>query len=153
MARRAIIRSRSIGTDVAQIEEMLHADYKAIWKQHQQDMDLMADVIWDQAILIVPLDTGKLRNSIKVHFSRSRRYPFIIATASAFDPECGYDYALIQEEVEEPTYKHNPGRMAHYLGGPFAREVSIWYKNITGKEMDLPKNLKSAIEYIEKRGG
>lgn len=150
MARRAVIRSRAINTSIAQLEEMIKADYRKIWSQHKENLESMSEEIEEEAKAIAPILTGKLSNSIRVWFSHSNRYPYIIATASA--TKNGFDYALIQEEIEDEEYSHEYGKMAHYLGGPFAREVSYWYEEITGKEMELPDELQHAIEYIEERG-
>ncbi len=151
MARRAVIRSRAINTSIAQLEEMIKADYRKIWSKHKEDLEGIVEEVYSEAKALVPVDTGKLRDSIKVWFSKSRRYPYIIAHAQAYNGR-GFDYALIQEETEEPTYYHDNDKMAHYLGGPFAREVSYWYEEITGKEMELPDELQQAIDYIEERG-
>lgn len=165
--RRVIIRSRSLDTDVAKIEELLAADYQDIWRNHLEDLEDLAEDIENNAKMLVPLDTGALRDSIMVRVSRSPRYPGIIAHASAIMD--GFDYALIQEENED--YKHeetitykdeygrtvesigDSGRMAHYLGGSFALFLSDYYESITGEELMLPAELEHAKDYILTNGG
>lgn len=143
MARRVIIRSRSLNTDVARLEEMIKADYKEIYKEHIEDLEAMCEDIYQEAISLVPIEYGTLRDSIVVRVSKSYRYPGIIAHASAKDH--GYDYALIQEENEE--FSHEDDRQAHYLGGPFARALQALYEDLTGEEIELPPELQHAAEY------
>lgn len=150
MARRVIIRSRALGTNVAACEELLKAQFQEIWKEHIEDLESIADEVHDEAIELVPLDTGRLRDSINVRVSKSRRYPGVIAHATAKNH--GFDYALIQEESEEDRYAHDDGRMAYYMSGPFAREIAYWYEDVTGKDLELPEELQHAIDYIEERG-
>ena len=163
MARRVIIRSRQLGTDVAKLEEMIKANWKEFWKHHIEELEAICDEVLLEAQELVPIDSGKLRNSIVVRRSHSNRYPGIIAHASA-KASNGFDYALIQEENED--YEHGEklvdettgleyeeeDRMAHYLGGPFAREISYWYEELTGKPLELSAELQHAIDYIEERG-
>lgn len=145
MARRVLIRNRTLNTDVAQLEEMIKADYKTIWKEHQQDLQDMADRIVDDAKAVVPLDTGKLQSSIQARVSKSNRYPGLIVQASA--KKKGFDYALIQEETE--WFSHLPGRTAHYLGGCFARVLDLWYYRRTKQNLVLPESLQNAIDFVE----
>lgn len=163
--RRCTIRSRHLDTDVAQLEEMIKADYQDIWKGHIEDLQDLAEDIESNAKLLVPLDTGALRDSIMVRVSRSNRWPGIIAHASA--TMYGYDYALIQEENEEYShdkettlvsesgrkYKvigNDEGRTAHYLGGSFALFLKDYWEGLTGEELVLPENLEHALNYIDK---
>lgn len=149
--RRVIIRSRSLGTDVAKIEELLAADYQDIWKNHLEDLEDLAEDIENNAKMLVPLDTGALRDSITVRVSKSPKYPGIIAHASAIMD--GFDYALIQEENEDYRHLGDDDRMAHYLGGSFALFLSDYYKSITGEELALPEELEHAKDYILTNGG
>ena len=149
--RRVIIRSRSLGTDVAKIEELLAADYQDIWKNHLEDLEDLAEDIENNAKMLVPLDTGALRDSIAVRVSKSPKYPGIIAHASAIMD--GFDYALIQEENEDYRHLGDDDRMAHYLGGSFALFLSDYYKSITGEELVLPAELEHAKDYILTNGG
>ena len=163
MARRVIIRSRQLGTDVAKLEEMIKADWKELWKNHQEELESICDEVLLESQELVPIDSGALRNSIVVRRSHSNRYPGIIAHASAKASK-GFDYALIQEENEDYTHGEKmvdettgleyeeEDRMAHYLGGPFAREISYWYEELTGEPLELPDELQHAIDYIEERG-
>ena len=163
MARRVIIRSRQLGTDVAKLEEMIKADWKELWKHHIEELESICDEVLLESQELVPIDSRALRNSIIVRRSHSNRWPGIIAHASA-KASNGFDYALIQEENED--YEHGEklvdetngleyeeeARMAHYLGGPFARELSYWYEELTGEPLELPDELQHAIDYIEERG-
>lgn len=153
MARRVIIRSRELGTDIAQLEEMLKADYTKIYNKHIQDLELTAKRIQVMAKYLVPVDTGELRASISARVSKSRRYPGLIVTASAKTDNWkpgphgrkAFDYALIQEENEE--YSHIRG-MAHYLAGPFVTYVAMLFKQISGgKTLQVSSSLRHAYEY------
>lgn len=134
MARRVIIRSRQLNTAVAQLEEMVRADYKEIWKRHISDLEVLAENIANDAKALVPVDTGKLQRSIQARVSKSPRYPGLIVSASA--KKKGFDYALIQEENEE--FVHGVGQ-AHYLSEPFYSILDEFYFKITGKHLEVPE--------------
>ena len=159
MARRVVIRSRHLDTGVAQLEEMIKQDFQEIYKEHLEDLADTADAIVERATYIVPLSSGKLSASIDARVSGSRRYPGLIVSASAKDH--GFDYALVQEEREdfshgmsdEESDTDDTERMAHYLGGSFAIELSYLYEDLTGEELELPDELQHAKEYVEDRGG
>ena len=145
MARRAIIRNRTLNTDVAQLEEMVKAQFNDLWKEHMEDLEGLAEDIDYDAKLLVPVDTGKLKSSINVRVSRSRRYPGIIAHASAKNR--GFDYALMQDINEE--YEHDKGESAHYLGGTFASNLVWYFKSKFGLDLELPEELQEAMDWIE----
>ena len=134
MARRVVIRSRKLNTAIAQLEEMVAAEYKAIWKDHVEELQLIAERIADDARALSPVDTGKLQASIKARVSRSPRYPGFIVQASAIKK--GYDYALIQEENED--FHHEIGQ-AHYLSIPFYRHIDEFYFKQTGRHLEVPE--------------
>ena len=134
MARRVIIRSRQLNTAVAQLEEMVKADYKEIWKEHLQELEQLADYVVVDAKALVPVDTGKLKQSIQARVSKSPRYPGLIVSASA--KKKGFDYALIQEENEE--FFHEIGQ-AHYLSEPFYNLLDSFYFAKTGKHLEVPQ--------------
>ena len=136
MPRRVIIRSRNLNTAVAQLEEMVKADYKEIWKEHVEDLQAIAEWIVDDSLELVPLDKGKLQASIQARVSKSPRYPGLIVSASA--KKKGFDYALIQEENEE--FSHEDLRQAHYLSEPFYRLLDEFYYELTGKHLQEPEN-------------
>ena len=136
MARRVLIRSRQLDTAVAQLEEMVRADYKTIWKEHIEDLEAIADWIVEDAKALVPLDTGKLLDSIKARVSKSPRYPGLIVSASA--KRKGFDYALIQEEEE--SFSHDTGRQAHYLSEPFYNLLDEFFHEITGEHLEKPED-------------
>lgn len=152
--RRVLIRGKGgVDTDVATLEKMIKDDYNEIWKDHIEDLEDLADDIENNAKLLVPLDTGALQASIEVKVSKSRRYPGIIAHASATNGS--YDYALIQEETEPfegsggfINYEHSDGKLAHYLGGSFAMYLSDYYEDITGEELQMSPELEHAKDYI-----
>lgn len=136
MPRRVLIRSRQLNTAVAQIEEMVAADYREIWKQHVEDLEAIADWIVEDARALVPVDTGKLKQSIKARVSKSNRYPGLIVSASAKAKyKKSFDYALIQEENEH--FSHEVGQ-AHYLSEPFYNLVDQFYFEYTGKHLSIP---------------
>ena len=140
MPRRVIIRSRQLNTAVAQIEEMIAADYREIWKQHIEDLEAIADWIVEDARALVPVDTGKLKQSIKARVSKSNRYPGLIVSASAKAKyKKSFDYALIQEENE--YFSHEIGQ-AHYLSEPFYNLVDQFYFEYTGKHLSIPEVIR-----------
>lgn len=134
MPRRVIIRSRQLNTAVAQLEEMVRADYKTIWKEHLEDLEAIADWVVEDAKALSPILTGKLQESIQARVSKSPRYPGIIVSASA--KKKGFDYALIQEEDE--SFSHEFGQ-AHYLSEPFFNLLNEFYREITGKQLQVPE--------------
>lgn len=155
MARRVLIRSRNINTAVAQMEDMLRSQYNAIWKKHRDELEEAAEQIESDAHYLVPKQSGALDDSIFVYVTNSRRYPGIIASASAkgqYRPGTGgyaaFDYAIVQEEEEEFSHE-SPEYSAHYLGGPFALNISELYYDITGKELKLSPELEHAKYYVE----
>lgn len=140
MPRRVLIRSRQLNTAVAQIEEMVAADYREIWKQHVEDLEAIADWIVEDARALVPVDTGKLKQSIKARVSKSNRYPGLIVSASAKAKyKKSFDYALIQEENE--YFSHEIGQ-AHYLSEPFYNLVDQFYFEYTGKHLSIPEVIR-----------
>lgn len=66
-----------------------------------------------------PVDTGKLRDSVRVTVSRDKRSPGLYAQASAHNR--GYDYAYIQHENE--AYNHPNGGEAHFVESAFTEGV------------------------------
>lgn len=158
MARRVVIRSRDIGTGVAQLEEMIKRDFKEIYKDHMEDLEATAEAIVERASYIVPNSTGRLASSISARVSNSKRYPGLMVSASA--KSHGFDYALIQEENEKFSHGERLDlgdeanqRMAHYLGGSFAIEISYLFEELTNRELELPEELEHAKDYVESRGG
>lgn len=155
MARRVLIRSRDAGTVVARMEEVLRSQYKEIYKAHREQLEETAQDIEDDARYLVPEDTGVLADSINVYVTNSTRYPGIIASASArgrYKPGMGgytgYDYAMVQEIGEE--YSHEkPEASAHYLGGPFVLNVARLYKELTGKQLSISKDMAHAYFYVK----
>lgn len=149
--RRVLIRGKGgIDTDVATLEKMVREDFDEIYKSNLEALEDCASQIQADATYLVPYDTGALESSIDVHVSGSRRYPGIIAHASATN--AGYDYALIQEETEpfDGKYTHDYERFAHYLGGPFALNISeLFYELSGGKELVLTPELQHAKDYVE----
>lgn len=166
MARRVLIRSRSLNTDVAKLEEIIHADYKQIYKAHIDALEEACEQIVADAVYLVPRLRGKLEDSISAAVSKSNRFTGLMVSATAKNH--GYDYALIQEETE--PYKGRFGDMcythdyieddtadvrdkdmgyAHYLGGPFTIAIKDLFKDLTGEELVLPLELEHAAEYVE----
>ena len=81
MARRVLIRDRTYNSDVAKLERLVQENWKTFFKEFAEDLEECAEWIEQSAKELVPLDTGKLRDSISVRVSGSRRYPGIIASA------------------------------------------------------------------------
>ena len=136
MPRKVVIRRQNLNTAVAQLEAQVRADYKAFLKDHVEMLEELATWIEDDAREIVPVDKGKLRDSISVRVSKSARYPGIIASASAKSKR-GFDYALIQEENE--NFSHVEPGQAHYLSQPFYSILSDYYYEWTGKQLEIPE--------------
>ena len=137
MARRVIIRSRQLNTAIAQIEQAVAADYKEIWNQHIDDLETLAEWVVDDAMALAPVDSGKLRDSIKARVSKSPRFPGLIVQASAKAKyNKSFDYALIQEENE--SFSHEVGQ-AHYLSEPFYKLVDDFYYEYTGRHLPIPE--------------
>lgn len=118
-------------TGLKEIKEDLRATLKEQRTLALKQLEVAADELYTESRDIVPVETGRLRDSIIVDVSRSPRYPGIIATAEAHNPRTGYDYALIQEVNE--SYRHNPGQQAHYLEQPFRRVVEKFFKEMDWK--------------------
>lgn len=81
-----------------------------------------------EAKVLVPFETGVLRDSIDVRVSRGPRYPGIIAVASAKNPKTGYDYATIQHE--KPDYKHNEPEQYQYIAQPFNAAIERFMEDL-----------------------
>lgn len=135
MSRKVVIRRQNLNTAIAQLEAQIRADYKDIWKEHVEDLEVAADWIEEDAKAITPVDKGKLQESVRVRVSKSPRYPGIIASASAKSNR-GFDYALIQEENED--FSHEEPGQAHYLSQPFYQVLDDFYYEITGKHLIAP---------------
>ena len=136
MPKKVVIRRQNLHTAIAQLEAQVRAEYKTIWKEHLEDLEAAADWIQEDAQAIVPVDKGRLRDSINVRVSRSARYPGIIASASAKSNR-GFDYALIQEENE--NFSHEEPGQAHYLSQPFYQILDDFYYEWTGKHLVIPE--------------
>lgn len=171
MAYRVLIRGgigrkggESYKTAIKTVERMLREQYKEIWKNHLEELEDVAERIEEDALFLVPKDTGKLADSINVYVTKSRRYPGIIAHAYANSGGKpgpggyqGFDYAYIQEITEEePTatrpvgYSHeDPNESAHYLGGPFVLRIAELYYEITGKRLAVSPLMAQAAEYVK----
>ena len=91
------------------ISEELRSFLKENRNLQLKEMEWIANNIYLDAIDLVPLDTGRLQDSINVDISKSPRYPGIIAYASARNPKDNFDYAFEQEtnfrEKYKPTFK------------------------------------------------
>lgn len=157
MARRVLIRDRNANTVVAHMEEMLRAQYQAIYKAHRDKLEEVAEQIESDAQYLVPEDTGTLADSIRVYVTNSNRYPGIIASASAhgrYKPGIGgysgYDYAMAQEIGEE--YSHEkPEASAHYLGGPFVVNIASLYHELTGQPLKVSKDMSRAYAWVKNK--
>lgn len=97
-------------------------------RELEEKHTLLVKVLEEEALYIerrakeiVPVDSGKLRDSINVRVSRSPRYPGLIATASAVNIKTGYNYALIQHE--NPDYHHDAPGQYHYIEEPYEEAV------------------------------
>lgn len=136
MPRKVVIRRQNLNTAIVQLEAQVRADYRAIWKEHLEELEMAAEWIENDAKAISPVDKGKLRDSISVRVSESARYPGIIASASAKSKH-GFDYALIQEENE--NFSHVEPGQAHYLSQPFYQILDDFYYEWTGKHLEVPE--------------
>lgn len=114
-----------------EIKEDLRQTIKDHHKRVTDELESVADEIYNGAFERVPVATGELQDSIQVDVSYSPRYPGIIAVASALNVKTGYDYAFIQEVNE--SYRHLDGRKAHYLEVPFREAVEKFYERMGWK--------------------
>ena len=127
MPRKVIIRRDNFNSAVHQIEAMVKEDWRDFFMQHEEDLEDLCDIIVTEAKRLVPVDTGKLQNSINARVSGSHRYPGLIVSASARAKyNRGFDYALIQEQNEE--FEHEVGQ-AHYLRDAFLGAVGDFYED------------------------
>lgn len=85
-----------------------------------QELETFRVNVETEAKAQVPIETGRLHDSIKVRISRSKSKPGVNITALARDPNTGYNYAPIQHE--RPDFKHTVGKW-HYLSDPYKQEV------------------------------
>lgn len=136
MPRKVVIRRQNLDTAIAQLERQVRDEYKTIWKEHLDDLEVAAEWIQEDAKAIVPVDKGKLRDSIFARVSKSPRYPGLIVSASAKSNR-GFDYALIQEENE--NFSHEEPGQAHYLSQPFYNILDDFYYEWTGKHLQIPE--------------
>lgn len=136
MPRKVVIRRQNLGTAIAQLERQVRDEYKTIWKEHLEDLEVAAEWIQEDAKAIVPVDKGKLRDSIFARVSKSPRYPGLIVSASAKSKR-GFDYALIQEENE--NFSHEEPGQAHYLSQPFYNVLDDFYYEWTRKHLQIPE--------------
>lgn len=114
------------------ISEELRSFLKENRNLQLKEMEWIANNIYLDAIDLVPLDTGRLQDSINVDVSKSPRYPGIIAYASARNPKDNFDYAFEQETNE--SYEHDDDRQAHFLEKPFRKYVKKYFKKLEGKK-------------------
>ena len=114
------------------ISEELRSFLKENRNLQLKEMEWIANNIYLDAIDLVPLDTGRLQDSINVDVSKSPRYPGVIAYASARNPKDNFDYAFEQETNE--TYEHDDDRQAHFLEKPFRKYVKKYFKKLESKK-------------------
>lgn len=153
----------SYKTAVRTVETLIKQQYNDIWKNHIAELQEVAEYIEEDAHLLVPKDTGKLNESIDVRVSKSRRYPGIIAHAYANsggkpgpNGYQGFDYAYLQEIVEEEPYEgselaysHENDESAHYLGGPFTIHVMELFEQLTGHKLQVSPMMRRAANYVK----
>lgn len=75
--------------------------------------------IYAEAVARTPYRTGRLEASVKVSVSKSKTTPGLNISASAQDPQTGYNYAAIQHENE--NFSHDIKGTPHYLSEPFEK--------------------------------
>ena len=85
-----------------------------------EELQKSAQIIYQEAIAMVPYQTGKLERSIYVRVSKDKRRGGIVAGASARSAR-GYNYAGIQHE--NTSFKHPIKGEDHYISKPFERET------------------------------
>ena len=171
MPKKIIIRRddvKSSSNAIFKLEKMIKDQYNEIWKEHIEDLEEMAEYIEEDAKNLAPvyvgteileykggfftgnshiwcnpkIESGLLKKSIEVKVSRSRRYPGIIAKATAKNTGKHFDYALIQEEQE--TFFHTIGE-AHYLSQPFYNNIASYLEDY-GLEAEIPEGLEDYLE-------
>ena len=171
MPKKIIIRRNDVegsSSAIFKLEKIIKDQYNEIWKEHIEDLEEMAEYIEEDAKDLAPVYVGTeilefkggfstgnshmwnnpkvipglLRDSIEVKVSRSRRYPGLIAKATAKNIGKHFDYALIQEEQE--TFFHTIGE-AHYLSQPFYNNIAN-YLGDYGLEAEIPEGLEDYLE-------
>ncbi len=126
MRRDRLIINQAIG--LQEVKEDLRRMLKENHTLQIRLLERASDYIYSEAVDLVPVRTGRLQDSIEVTVSKSPRYPGIIATATALNPETMFDYAYEQETNE--SYKHRNGGQAHFLEQPFRKYVKKIYRKL-----------------------
>lgn len=88
----------------------------------------------------VPLRTGRLLQSVRVDRIRGTKgVAGFRAYAFAINPQTGEEYAVEQHENE--SYRHLPGRTAHYISIPFEQVTAELEKVLTANAVSLTRQL------------
>lgn len=116
MAGSSATSQQSVQTAKKQLQRFLKKlDTLPIKILEEEAQTLKAEIIAE-----TPFETGRLERSVKVTVSKDKRRPGLNASASALNPETGYNYAGIQHE--NTSYHHDKGK-AHFISDPFERAV------------------------------
>lgn len=114
MAGKTAGQTRSVKSAKAYLTNMLRNSQKIPRKiMREEAVQLKADII-----AITPYKTGRLRESVRVNTQKIGHVVTLHATASARDPETGFQYAGFQHEHEFRHYT-TPGTRGHYISDPF----------------------------------
>lgn len=110
----------------------IRQDLRNMLKEHRtlalHELQNTAEDMYVESIAKVPVETGRLMDSIEITVSKSPRYPGIVATATARNPRTDYDYAFLQEVNTD--YRHPNGGQAHFLEEPFRKEVQKFFERM-----------------------
>lgn len=115
------MRSVSSATSQRSVQRAKRDLQRFLKKMHIVPSQILADeavVLKAEIIAEVPYDTGRLERSVRVSVAKDKKRPGLNASASARNPNTGYNYAGIQHENSD--YKHTKGK-DHFISDPFER--------------------------------
>ena len=112
-----------------QLEKTFEKKIKDINKATDQGVQDAADYLLNISRPLVPVDTGRLKESGKTVKEKEMER---LVTYEAHNPLNDYEYAPIQHENLD--FKHAPGTQAKYLEQPFSENIDQMI-NIIGGEV------------------
>lgn len=113
--------------DIRKLEKEFKKKVKDIEDGSSEGLVEAAKYLLELSQPLVPVDTGRLKESGKVVEEDSST---VYVTYEAFSPENGYEYAPIQHESLD--FHHNIGQ-AKYLEEPFMTNIDNLVEIVAGK--------------------
>lgn len=111
-------RSATSTQSVQDAKKGLQRFLRKIETRPTQILEEAAQILKAEIIAEVPYDTGRLERSVRVAVAKDKKRPGLNASASARNPNTGYNYAGIQHEYT--GYHHTKGK-DHFISDPFKR--------------------------------